>query len=131
MFIFWDNRLLNIVPFSQRFLAVVVLLLSFGGPVIASPLEDAAAAYLRHDYATALRLIRPLAEESVADAQYNLGLMYDMGQGVPQNDAEALKWYGLAAKQGNARAQASLLFRHGREHGRSSKKPTAHESEKK
>jgi TPR repeat protein len=34
--------------------------------------------------------------------------MYHDGQGVPQNDAEALKWYRLAADQGNAQAQANL-----------------------
>ena len=31
---------------------------------------------------------------------YNLGLMYDNGSGVPENDAEAVKWYWLAADQG-------------------------------
>ena len=36
----------------------------------------------------------------------NLGVMYDNGQGVPQNYAEALKWYRLAADQGDANAQS-------------------------
>ncbi|EQD52048.1 Sel1 repeat family, partial [mine drainage metagenome] len=36
------------------------------------------------------------------------GLMYDKGHGVPQDYAEALKWYRLAAKQGNADAQNNL-----------------------
>jgi hypothetical protein len=35
-------------------------------------------------------------------AQSNLGVMFDKGLGVPQNDAEALKWWWLAAHQGNA-----------------------------
>ena len=37
-----------------------------------------------------------LAEQGIAFAQYNLGVMYANGRGVPQNDAEAVKWYRLA-----------------------------------
>ncbi len=37
-----------------------------------------------------------LAERGLAFAQVNLGLMYDLGEGVPENDAEAVRWYGLA-----------------------------------
>ena len=33
--------------------------------------------------------------------------MYDHGRGVPEDDAEALKWYRMAAEQGNAPAQFS------------------------
>ena len=36
------------------------------------------------------------------------GLMYDNGEGVPQDDAEAVRWYRLAAEQGNASAQYNL-----------------------
>ncbi len=36
------------------------------------------------------------------------GVMYQNGKGVTQNDAEALKWYRLAADQGNAFAQGNL-----------------------
>ena len=50
------------------------------------------------------------AEQGYADAQYNLGVMYDQGQGVPQNEAEAAKWYRNAAKQGVADAQINLGF---------------------
>ena len=49
-----------------------------------------------------------LAERGLAFAQVNLGLMYDLGEGVPGNDAEAVRWYGLAAEQGNALAQTNL-----------------------
>lgn len=34
--------------------------------------------------------------------------MYECGQGVTKNDAEALKWFQLAAKQGVAIAQRNL-----------------------
>jgi len=48
------------------------------------------------------------AEQGVASAQYNLGAMYANGDGVPENVAEAVKWYRLAAEQGNASAQTKI-----------------------
>ena len=44
----------------------------------------------------------------VANAQFNLGAMYFNGQGVPQDYAQALKWYRKAADQGFAGAQNNL-----------------------
>jgi len=41
-------------------------------------------------------------------AQFNLGLMYDFGEGVPEDDEEAVRWYREAAEQGNAAAQVNL-----------------------
>ena len=65
-------------------------------------------AYDRGDYATALREFKPLAEQGDAYAQYNLGVMYDKGQGVPKDYKTAVKWYTLAAEQGDADAQNNL-----------------------
>ena len=53
---------------------------------------------------------RILAEEGNPIAQYNLGLMYDNGEGVPQDYAEAMRWYRLAAEQGCADAQYELGY---------------------
>ena len=39
--------------------------------------------------------------------------MYDTGRGVPQDDAEALRWYRLAAEQGNTSAQFRLGVAYG------------------
>jgi hypothetical protein len=72
--------------------------------------DEATAAYKRGDYATAIRELRPLAEQGNAKAQSNLGFMYIKGQGVPQDDAEAVKWYRRAAEQGVAQAQYTLGF---------------------
>jgi uncharacterized protein len=69
---------------------------------------EAQAAYERGDYATALNELRPLAEQGNAHAQASLGWMYTNGHGVPQDDAEAAKWYLLAAEQGDAFAQYML-----------------------
>ena len=71
-------------------------------------MDEAEAAYQRGDYATVIRELRPLAEQGDAEAQYNLGVIYDRGQGVTQDYAEAVKWYRKAAEQGDARAQGNL-----------------------
>ena len=52
--------------------------------------------------------IKALAEQGVAAAQYNLGVMYDNGKGVPENDVEAVKWFRKAAEKGYAYAQFNL-----------------------
>ena len=49
-----------------------------------------------------------VAEYGDANAQYNLGVMYDNGYGILESDAEAIKWYRLAAEQGYERAQLHL-----------------------
>ena len=53
--------------------------------------------------------------EAVANARYNLAIMYRNGKGVQQNYAEALKWFRLAAEQGQADAQYNLglMYRDG------------------
>jgi hypothetical protein len=85
-----------------------VLMLALVGGVHAETIKDGFAAAKRGDYATAYRLWRPLAEQGAAAAQYNLGLMYETGLGVPQDYTEAMRWDRKAAKQGLAVAQYSL-----------------------
>ena len=68
------------------------------------------AAYERGDYATALSLWRPLADQGFATSQYNLGVMYERGEGVPQDYKEAVKWWRLAAAQGDTWAQFNLAL---------------------
>ena len=51
---------------------------------------------------------RTAAEQGGAGAQFNLGVRYSTGEGVPQDDGEAVKWYRLAADQGDASAQLNL-----------------------
>ena len=89
-------------------LVAALLVVSVTTPAAAESLEDAVAAYRRADYATALKLYRPLAVQGFAVAQFNLGLMYDLGRGVPQNYPEAVKWYRLGADQGRDDAQYQL-----------------------
>ncbi len=58
-----------------------------------------------------------LAPPSQRQPQYNLGLMYDNGLGVPQDNAAAVSWYRNAADQGNAGAQNNLGVMYGNGQG--------------
>jgi TPR repeat protein len=60
------------------------------------------------DYASAPREWRRMAEQGQAAAQYNLGIMYEYGRGVRQNDVEAARWYRKASVQGVSVAQYKL-----------------------
>ncbi len=65
-------------------------------------------AYRQGDYAAALSEWQPIAEQGDANAQYNMGLLYALGQGVPQDFKRAAEWYEKAARQGVAAAQYNL-----------------------
>ena len=94
---------------------LLVLFVCAGGPAVAGPFEDAIAAHDKGDFATALRLFRPLAEQGKSSALFNLGLMYRKGEGVPQDYAAAVSLYRKAANQGHAGAQNNLgsMYEHG------------------
>ena len=62
----------------------------------------------RKEFTTALQLFTDLANRGMAEAQINLGMMFESGQGVLQNFDEAIKWYQLAASQGLIKAQEKL-----------------------
>jgi TPR repeat protein len=101
---------------SLRFpIAVVLSFVCLAVPAWAD-YEAGEGAYRRGDFATALREWGPLAEQGYAVAQYNLGLLYSNGQGVPKDDAQARQWYEKAANQGHADAQVNLgrLYDYGR-----------------
>jgi len=67
-----------------------------------------AVAHKRGDYALALKWWKPLAEQGVVNAQFNLAQMYRSGEGVPQNAATAAEWYRKAAQQGDKESQYLL-----------------------
>ena len=87
----------NLVWYSALAAVVVTLGLVCGLPAQAQTPPDEAIADLR---------VR--AEQGDAVAQFNLGVMYSDGDGVPQDDAEAVRWFRLAADQGHALAQFNL-----------------------
>lgn len=59
--------------------------------------------------------LRPLADQGSAKAQFWVGWMYAMGQGVPRDYAQAAFWIRKAADQGDAEAQGELagMYVHG------------------
>ena len=59
-----------------------------------------------------LPLLLKHAEHGDALSQYRLGVMYSNGEGVPQDDFEAAKWFKKAAEQGYSDAQAMLGLMH-------------------
>ena len=56
----------------------------------------------------AAETVKGAANQGHVDAQYIVGRMYEKGEGVKQDANEAMKWYGLAAAQGNQSAQQAL-----------------------
>ncbi|SKA16439.1 Sel1 repeat-containing protein [Enhydrobacter aerosaccus] len=97
---------------------LISLILLFGTSFAAAQsleerMRTAAGAYERNDYATAIAIWRPLAEQGNAEAQTLLGAMYWSGEGVPRDHREAARWYLRAAEQGYARAQNDIGFMYG------------------
>ena len=84
-------------------------------PVVAADFEDAGAADETGDYQKSFRLIKPLAEQGNAGAQFNLGYMYANGYGVPEDDAKAVYSWRKAAEREFAEAQHNLgvMYSHG------------------
>ena len=59
-------------------------------------------------YEIAIKWFHMAAEQGYASAQYNLGVCYEYGHGVPQDYKMAVKWYLEAAKQEDKTAQYNL-----------------------
>jgi TPR repeat protein len=94
----------------KRLLAALILIL-LTAPVNAQDFDKViaefnkgVAAHTRGDYGTALQVFKIVAEQNHAAAQYNLGVMYSFGRGVPQDYVQAYMWFNLAAAQGNEKA---------------------------
>lgn len=62
----------------------------------AADLKSAEAAYQRGEYEEVVRLLTPMAESGVLEAQYRLGLMFGNGQGVPPDQGKAGEWFEKA-----------------------------------
>ena len=65
-------------------------------------------AFDRADYQTALKVWMASAKAGDADAQTNVGEIFEKGLGTSPNYQAAAMWYELAAKQGSTRAQFNL-----------------------
>jgi len=90
----------------MRFLAIGfnVCILSICAAVVslAGGLEDGKEAYRRGDYRSAMEAWRPLAEQGDAEAIALIGLLYHLGEGVPQDYEIAASLLRSAAEKGDA-----------------------------
>lgn len=73
--------------------AIAILILSLVAPVMAGA-QDLAS----------LEQMRQSAEQGNADAQLEMGILYEFGYHMPKNNVTALAWYLRSAEQGNALA---------------------------
>lgn len=95
-------------PISLRFpIALLLSLVCFAVPAWAD-FQAGMDAKNRGDFAKALREWRPLAEQGEARAQFYLGMLYENGDGVPEDYGKAREWYEKSAAQGDANAQFYL-----------------------
>lgn len=93
---------------AKIFVVWAFLWLSLGA--FAGDVEDAATAYEGKDYATALKLLQPLAGQGNPLAQHRLGLMTFKGEGLAANQAKGIELITSAANAGVAKAQALLAY---------------------
>lgn len=75
-------------------------------PLAAQDSQKGYAAYSTGDYAAALEEWTLLAKAGDALAQYNLGLLYNTGQGVPKDNVIAYMWYSVSAANGSIISEA-------------------------
>ncbi|MGA8170613.1 MAG: tetratricopeptide repeat protein [Methylocystis sp.] len=75
---------------------------------VAKPLEEGMDAYLRGDYATALKILEPLAIGGDPAAQSSIGYMLQNGLGLPRDPAKAANFFHAAADHGYAPAMVNL-----------------------
>jgi len=97
---------------ATRILTVLLIVILFGA-IATGASQSKAEETTEAKFLKAQRV----AEQGDAEAQYNLGVMYEYGiRGAPKDEVLAAQWYRKAAEQGNARAQHSLgsMYQHGR-----------------
>ncbi|HWT96193.1 MAG TPA: tetratricopeptide repeat protein [Terriglobales bacterium] len=97
------------------------LALTFLVPVVSAPawagFQEGADAYNKGDYQTALGEWMPLAQSGNAQAQNAVGALYDNGLGVASDEAEAFRWYSMAANQNYPMAMRNLGTMYATGHG--------------
>ena len=91
----------------KRTILFTILCVALSAPTWAD-YKTGSWALLMGDNKTALREFREAADQGHAKAQFELGLMYERGSGVPKDPAEAARWFKKAAAQGLDIAQKAL-----------------------
>ena len=89
------------------------------GSLFAGSFDEALQDYRSGAYIKAFNTFFTLAKEENAEAAFNVGLMYEKGQGVQADMTQAMQWYETSAKGGYAPAAynlAVLIERRGKPH---------------
>ena len=94
---------MNIIKLPTLILTFLFLLVG-SSVVFGDDFQDGVDAYQKKDHKEAVKWYRLAAEQWIAQAQFNLGVMYDKGQGVPQDKLFAHMWWDLAGSKGNKNA---------------------------
>jgi TPR repeat protein len=92
----------------RAFFAASALALSLCGTALADDQPSHAAG----DPPAMFNAILARAQGGDPRAQHDIGLMYDHGQGVAQDSAQAIKWYELSAQQGDAASELALGYKY-------------------
>ena len=103
--------------FKKIITGLLLSLLLGSGVAVAADFSVGLQAAQSGDFKASLFEWTPLAKQGNAQAQTNLGAMYDNGTVVLENDKTAVKWYTLTAKQGDAQAQGNLGVMYGKGEG--------------
>ena len=88
--------------------AFLALSLLGASGALAADFAAGLAAYQQGDFVTAAKEWRELADQGDSSAQFNLGLLYYDGKGVPQDYTEAANWFRRAAEQDYEKAEHNL-----------------------
>jgi TPR repeat protein len=82
------------------------------GEILEATANRGYAAWSAGDFETAMKVLRPLAEQGYAPAQHRVGVMYVFGQGVQHDWTEAVRWFRASAEQGMGNSQFSMGLRY-------------------
>lgn len=97
----WTLAIATVVALAFFTILVVI-------PFMTTTLSDGVQSYSQGDFTKAYKELKPLADDGESTAQYILGEMYRLGQGVKTDEAAAVKWYKKAAEGGSPEGQFAL-----------------------
>jgi TPR repeat protein len=80
--------------------------------VLAKMYLDEHDLFLKHNYSRAMELFQQAAAKGNGEAQYQIGFLYDFGQGVTRSSEKAITWYRQSAENGYAEAQFEIGVRY-------------------
>jgi len=95
-----------------RWQVVAAVLILFGAFSAVQATDDMISSFdaaETGDFNKAVDIWKSLAEKGDPQAQFNLGLMYHGGLGIPRSEQEAVKWYHKAAEGGYSPARVYLV----------------------